>query len=469
LAAALWQQVTDELRAQLTACNKPKVLLALSGGLDSMVLLELLSILASQLPVQLSVAHVCHQLQKQAPDWLAFCAQQCLKRQLPFHPLTVQLAEPTRNIEQQARTLRYQALASLMDSDTVLLTAHHADDQLETILLALKRGAGLTGLAGIAQQQSFAQGLLVRPLLAYSRQQLELLASWRALAYVQDPSNQDVSFDRNFLRQQVLPLLTARFATMSQTASRSASHLQQSLLYQTQQLEGQLAQLQPSCGLLDLRLLAKQPQPAQDLLLRQHLASFALNPSQQQLRQISQMFLHSRLDAQPQFVLSGMVLRRYEAVLYIEPSAVAPKLSNLSIASTVTMAIPELALEICWQQQPLAGWQQVPLAVSTDNAELWLSFGSLNRRFRPAEASFSKAIKDWCKIWKVPPWRRGILPLIIAGRQNSEVVAVLATRPIAQISACQAIDAQSWLNWRQAVTTSVTAAPTAPLDTPAVD
>lgn len=449
MQAALWRQLCDEVSDALQATGRRKVLLALSGGLDSMLLLELLTAVAPASGLQLSAAHVCHQLQSQAQDWLIFCQQQCQQRQVPYQALTVALRDPRRNIEQQARTLRYQALAALVDSDTVLLTAHHADDQLETMLLALKRGSGLTGLAGIARSQPFGAGVLLRPLLAFSRAELAGVANWRALAYVDDPSNLDISFDRNFLRQQIIPLLTERFATLSQTASRSATLLQQSLAYQQQQLTAQLAPLLAACGRLRLSLLAAQAQPAQDLLLRHYLAGFALNPSQQQLQQISQMFVAARPDTQPQLQLGPLLLRRFDDRLFIDPPAETNNIgAEVNLHSGQVLQLAAAGLELCWQAQPLLHWQQVPLPQPLADTSLTLSFGRLNRRFRPYGNTQSKALKDWCKVWKVPPWRRGILPFVIAGQQKDQIVAVLAAEAGDAVSQCSPLQAQSWLNWR---------------------
>lgn len=425
---------------------KRQVVLALSGGLDSMLLLALLAELRAELPLQLQAVHVCHQLHQAAGDWVEFCRQQCVNRAVPFTAVTVTLAEPQRNIEQQARILRYQALRQQLAPNGILLTAHHADDQLETLLLALKRGSGLTGLAGIAACQPFAPGILLRPLLPFSRQQLEIVADWLGLAYVDDPSNQDVSFDRNFLRQQIIPLLSARFPAISQTASRSAGLLQQSLVFQQQQLAVRLTDICRQDGSLALDLLAAVGQPEQDLLLHYYLQRAGLQPSMQQFQQIRQMFLSSRSDAQPQFELAGKRLRRYDNGLYLaddvpEPAAVA----DTPIPFGHMCQWPGLKLHLCWSDKPLDGWQALPLAIAVDTG-LMLSFGQLNRRFKPAGQSVSRALKDWCKLWKVPPWQRGILPFIIAGQQKSTIYAVL--RPEQPLSHCQLAQAASWLNVR---------------------
>lgn len=460
-AAQLWAQMLLQLTNTLqqlppasatpgvgseTAVAGRQVVLALSGGLDSMLLLALLCHLRSEQPLQLQAVHVCHQLQSVAADWVEFCRAQCAARQVRFTDLTVQLTDPLRNIEQQARTLRYQALATQLKSGGVLMTAHHADDQLETLLLALKRGAGLTGLAGIASCQSFDAGYLLRPLLPFSRQQLETVAHWLGLPYVEDPSNQDVSFDRNFLRQQIIPLLSARFPAISQTASRSAGLLQQSLAFQQQQLAARLTQLCCADGALALEHLMAIAQPEQDLLLHYYLQRAGVQLSMLQLQQVRQMFLTCRHDAQPEFRLAGKRLRRYDQLLYVDDINQLPQPPlDSDIPFGCQRDWPALQLSLFWGAQPRQGWLALPLAVPQE-AALTLSFGQLNRRFTPAGQVMSRALKDWCKRWKVPPWQRGILPFVIAGQQKELVHAVLHREQI--LSQYNTAQAESWLNVR---------------------
>ncbi len=158
---------------------------------------------------------------------LTFCQQQCHKCNVPFEVQKVQL-NPAANIEAQARAARYSALAAFVTTpQTALLTAHHADDQLETLLLALKRGAGPAGLSGIAALQPFAAGWLLRPLLEFSREQLDAFAKQQQLTWIEDESNNDSRFDRNFLRAEVIPLLQQRWPAFRQNALRSVAHIQQ--------------------------------------------------------------------------------------------------------------------------------------------------------------------------------------------------------------------------------------------------
>jgi tRNA(Ile)-lysidine synthase len=443
---SLQQRLQQAVLTALNAAAKPRLLLALSGGLDSMVLLHVLAGLRETAGFVLSAAYVHHGLQKQADEWAVFCQVQTAVLKIDFQVCHVELTEPGRNIEQQARTLRYQALAALLDADTALLTAHHADDQLETILLALKRGSGLTGLSAIAAQKPFAGTVLLRPLLAFSRAELEQYASEMQLSYVSDPSNHDDSFDRNFLRQHVLPLLQQRFPAISQTAARSCQLLQQSLEYQQQQLAVDLPAVLRQQQ-LDLIELAKRQNPQRDLLLRFYFSRYDLVPSAMQIREFVQVFLFSAPDAQPLLQWGDWQLRRFNGLLY---------LLDRHEQQVDGVTAPELTLQpeqkqqwqhwqFCWSlsaQAPAADWSSLPLALDI-SSQLEIRTGQLNQRFKPAGTSRSKALKDWCKLWEVPPWRRGSMPFIIAGQQK-QIVAVPEFA-----SHCSAAEAQSWLHYKK--------------------
>ena len=224
MANSMLNAVSTQLQG--VGCNK--VVLALSGGLDSMLLLHLLKQWQQQAPEQdrqLSAVYVHHGLSPNADAWAEFCAAQCALLQVPFVMEKVQL-EGKNNLEAKAREARYQVLAAAINSsDTALCTAHHADDQLETLLLALKRGSGAAGLAGIAAAKAFANGWLVRPLLDFNRSELEAVAKTSAIPFIIDESNNNAAFDRNFLRLEVLPLLRQRFPAIAKTSSRAMQQL----------------------------------------------------------------------------------------------------------------------------------------------------------------------------------------------------------------------------------------------------
>lgn len=212
--------------------------IAFSGGLDSSVLLHLLADWArcEALP-PLSVIHVHHGLQPEADAWPEHCAQVCARLGVPLEIVRVQVAAGA-SLEQEARRARYAAFSERLGPAEVLLSAQHREDQAETLLFRLLRGAGVRGLAAMPASRTLGQGSLVRPLLDCSRGALQAYAQDRGLVWIEDPSNADERFSRNFLRRQVMPSLAGRWPQASTSLARSASHLAEA-----QQLLEELAEI----------------------------------------------------------------------------------------------------------------------------------------------------------------------------------------------------------------------------------
>ena len=198
--------------------------IALSGGADSRMLLELAS-LNRHLSSGIMAVYVHHHLQKVADDWAVFCQKECAGLGVEFHVEHVTV-EKTGSIEANARAARYSALAKYISADNcVLFTAHHADDLLETMIMALTRGCGLPGMSAIPSSQPFASGMLARPMLAVSRSEVEEFCHGRGLDYVTDPTNSSIKYDRNYLRHEVVPVLKKRFPQILTGARRVSENL----------------------------------------------------------------------------------------------------------------------------------------------------------------------------------------------------------------------------------------------------
>ncbi len=261
---------------------------AFSGGLDSSVLLHLLARLAQRhgFP-SVSAIHIQHGLQSAAQAWPAHCQAFCDELGVSLQVESVQV-KSTASLEQAARQARYAVFAGRLAPGEVLLTAQHSDDQAETLLFRLLRGAGVKGLAGMPVSRALGQGTLLRPLLGLSRAELEAYAKAQGLQWVEDPSNRDQRFSRNFLRQQVLPLLASRWPSVQVNLQRSAA-----LLSESQQLLDELAaedlvaaQSAAALTWLSLPSLALQPlcalsEARQRNALRAFLAPLTLLPDRE--------------------------------------------------------------------------------------------------------------------------------------------------------------------------------------------
>lgn len=225
--------------------NAPAWHIAFSGGLDSTVLLHLLASLANTetLP-PLSAVHVHHGLQAAADAWPAHCQSICDNLGVPLSVKRVQV-QLGASLERAAREARYRAFAEVTGAGEVVLTGQHRDDQAETLLFRLLRGAGVRGLAAMPAQRPLAGGYLVRPLLDVSREALEFYAHEHQLKWIEDPSNADSRFSRNYLRHRVLPALTERWPQAVTGLARTAEHL------------GEAQGLLDELALLDLQAASK--------------------------------------------------------------------------------------------------------------------------------------------------------------------------------------------------------------------
>lgn len=410
------------------------VVLALSGGLDSMVLLDLLAKARLMQPFALQAVYINHGISTYAAQWGDFCARQCSGRDISFTQRSVVLTGRD-NLELKAREARYQALAEFICSDKhLLLTAHHGDDQLESLLLALKRGSGAAGLSGIAPRRSFAAGVLCRPLLPFSRSGLAAYAAQQQLSWVNDDSNDDTRFERNFIRQHITPLLLERWPQFIATTRRSMQHLAD-----LQQLADHYTeQAQASCvrnHTLLLTELAKWLPLQQDLVIRSWLKQYGLNPSSQWLTTLKQQVIAARSDATPVLVCGDYQLRRFADKLYLltEAQVTAPSHSVNWYGETQLSLPCSGKLYFTAQPQPEA----LPLAAASAH----IVFGKLSLRFKPADSRVSKPLKQWFKLWQVPPWQRLQVPLLLV---DGELVAVagFASSTLPEQAKC-------WLSWQQ--------------------
>ncbi|WP_372737999.1 tRNA lysidine(34) synthetase TilS [Neptunomonas sp.] len=287
--------------------------IALSGGLDSIVMLHLA---ASHLPsCKLHVLHVNHHLQESADVWSAFCQKQAESLTLPFTQIDV---FPANSSEAAARDARYAAFSHFLKAGDVLLLAHHADDQAETVLFRLLRGSGLHGLSGMPAGRMLGDNNIVRPLLSVPRLELETWARAQQLSWIEDPSNQRSLYDRNFLRLKVLPVLKERWPAVVERLSATSQLLRDERQMLDQYLDQELDGLLLGKLILNGDLLASFVPYKRKALIRRwvyNLQGDTLN--EVQLAQLDQDFFHSAADKNPQFTLKSALLRRYRGNLYL--------------------------------------------------------------------------------------------------------------------------------------------------------
>ena len=295
-----------------------QLLVAFSGGLDSTVLLHQLVLLREQDPsLTLRAVHVHHGLSAHADDWVAHCRQICQQWQVPLVVHHVTLARGGLGVEAHARAARYQAFQDTLNAGEVLVTAQHQDDQCETLLLALKRGSGPTGLSAMAPSSAFAGSRLLRPLLNETRESLRQWALAHQLSWIEDESNQDDTYDRNFLRLRVIPVLRERWPHFSEAVARSASLCAEQEQLLDEMLAAELASLVAEDGSLAIAPLATMSPPRRAALLRRWLAG---QQAPMPAREVPERLWHevalAREDASPCLRLGEFTVRRFQQRLY---------------------------------------------------------------------------------------------------------------------------------------------------------
>lgn len=398
------EPVTAALQAELQRWRVANRLwVAYSGGLDSHVLLHACMQLRAALSLELRALHIDHGLHPQSAQWADHCRAVCAALDVSFVEHRVQVdVRRGDGLEAAARSARYRAVAGVIGPGETVATAHHLDDQAESLLLALLRGSGVHGLAGMPVRAPLGDGHLLRPLLAIERAALADYARRHRLEWLDDPSNHELGFDRNRLREQVMPLLRERWPAAARTIARSAAHCGDAAENLDACADAQLPMIAGTApGALSVQgLLARRRREAL-LLLRRWigLSGFRL-PSSAHLNRIWVEVLNARVDAAPLVAWPGCEVRRYRDDLF----ALSP-LPHAPAGSIDWLEGPRLEL-------PCAlGWlerrRDVPLPLS-------VRFGGPGGASCVAPGRPRRPLAKLFQEVGIPSWLRPLVPRVFA-------------------------------------------------------
>jgi tRNA(Ile)-lysidine synthase len=428
--AASFARALERVREAHFPATPPVLAVALSGGLDSIVLLHLAAHARAQ-GAPLFAFHVHHGLSPNADAWRAHCVAVCAAHGVAFDARDVVVAKGKSGIEAAARKERYAALGALCRAHhvDVLLTAHHLDDQAETVLLQLLRGSGPAGMSGMDAFNRAptllgdADVLIARPLLDVTRADLEAHARGYALAWVEDESNLDPRYARNALRHRVMPALAASFPGFQQRLARASRHQRaaRGLLDELAALDLQ-ACLDPAEDALLLERLRALSRDRIDNLLRYWMAGRGLAmPSTAWLEQmIAQMFA-AREDAQLLVEHPACHVRRHRDRLYLLPKP--PDLAGLRDPDDVGV-IERHAQAFTWSGEASLAFPDYGGVLHFDRGSEgfdpeWLAGSALaidfrkgGERLRLAPNRPTRSLKAHYQASSIPAWERSRLPIV---------------------------------------------------------
>jgi len=394
--------------------------IAYSGGMDSHVLLHLCTALRAGVPdlPPLVALHVNHGVQPEADGWTRHCAAVCADLGLPcaVRPARIDGRAGTHHPEQALRAARYRVFEEFCEEGDLLLLAHHRDDQAETVLQRLVRGAGVAGLAGMPGRRPCGAATLCRPLLDVPRGALHGYARARGLRWIEDPSNASQDPDRNFLRLRVLPLIAERWPGAAASMARAARNLSEAAEICAARTSADMAGCrstdrfgQPCLELAPWRELAAAHASA---VLRAWLQEQGAGPaSEQSLATLREEVIGARADAQPSLLLGTVVIRRYRDRLY----ALSQQKRQAAVDSPIAPGAP-----CC-----LPGVGRVELALVRDGGvrpgrDYRIRTAAPGTCCRPAGRP-RKSLKQLAQENGVPPWLRSVMPMLYV---DGELAAV---------------------------------------------
>jgi tRNA(Ile)-lysidine synthase len=388
---------------------------ALSGGLDSSVLLHAMADLGRARSIRLRALHVDHGLQEASATWAASCRAACDPAGIPLQVVSLGLEVPRgASLEAAAREARYAALAAELAPGERLLTAHHRDDQLETVLIQLLRGAGVAGLAAMPARARLGHGWQLRPLLDVDRVELRAYAERNGLAWHEDPMNEALRFDRGYLRARVLPAMRERWPSAAATVARSAAHLAEA----SRLLDGLAAADAAGLvhdGRVSLAGLERLARDRQVNLLRWWLRAEGLRPpAAAQLGAVLPDFFSARPDGAPCLAWPEGEVRRYRGRLYAgRPLPAKPGAVARGEAATFDLGPGLGSLQLV---ESADGGLRAPLPAAPE-----LRFRMGGESLKPHPGRPRKRLKDLCQEAGVVPWMRDRLPLVYVGDRLAAV------------------------------------------------
>lgn len=402
-----------------------QIVLALSGGLDSRVMLALLKKYCENTGSKAIAVHVHHGLSIHADDWAKQCQKWCLESGLECFVEHVSLELKGKSLEESARDARYAALSKHLNENDVLLTGQHADDQLETFLLALRRGSGPRGLSCMPQVAPMGKAQLIRPLLHVKRHDIELYAKDSNLEWLNDESNQDKRFERNYIRHTIVPSLSKRWPHIQQSVQRSSELCAEQEALIEELISEKYRQCLRQDKSLSISKLIGHSENVRRSIIRMWLSNESVKmPTRSQLEIIWQQVAMAQQDANPKLQLANIEIRRFLEALYIvrdfqslanwnkdihfeQPCLLPDNLGTLVLISTGNGRLSKQSL---------------------NTAPLTVIFEPEGLVAHPTDRAHRRKLKKLFQEYAVPSWMRRRTPILMCGDKVAAVGELFVDR-----------------------------------------
>ena len=387
-------------------------LVGFSGGADSTALLHALYENRAELQAPFHAIHFHHGLNAGADDWQQHCREFCLERGIEFTSRNLEIRQVSgTSTEEESRNLRYQAIGETLQAGDIYLTAHHADDQAETLFLNLMRGSGVEGLAGIPDLRRLGKGWVARPLLNTGRDELEAFLNRHDIAWLEDPSNKDESFDRNFLRNSLFPQLETRWPGVVRRLTRSARTARMTATALADFLDAHCEALLCDRYKMPLSPLLQLKSPMRALVLRQWLRRQEIPAlSEARLNEFLRQLATATSDGQPEVRWGGWQLKRFGGLIWLQDNNIPVLQSGINWTAGMTLELGNSVgcLQLRGNEVSIpTGWQA--------------GARQPGGRIRLREQAARRKLKDLFRESGIPPWMRAGIPVLY---WDGEAVAV---------------------------------------------
>lgn len=390
----------------------PKYWIGFSGGADSTALLLAMHRCRDRLGAPIHAIHFHHGLNPAADSWLDHCRQFCERRAIPFSSSKLQIRPSGgTSIEEESRNRRYQAVSELLSNEETYLTAHHADDQAETLFLNLMRGSGVEGLAAIPELRKLGSGRVARPLLRWHRAELETYLRLHKVEWMEDPSNRDERFDRNFLRNKLFPELETRWPGLVKRLTRSARMARQTSDALAEFIDTHSSHLLSDNHRMPLEPLLQLDKAMQALVLRQWLRRQEIGTLPEvRIREFLSQLAISGKDSQAEVRWGQWQLKLYREAIWLQDVSGLTTCNRLNWTEGMSLELGGYTGRLKLHGRPEnlpSGWE---VDARRPAAKIRLQAGSPRQ-----------TLKEQLRLSGFPPWMRNCIPVLY---WDGEAVAI---------------------------------------------